>query len=60
MNGERTVCVTGAGAGIDSAWEQYKLEARKMLENVARKRPTRQVHAVFGGFLLLLRYSDVN
>jgi hypothetical protein len=26
-----TVCVTGAGAGVDSAWEQKKLEARKML-----------------------------
>jgi len=24
---------TGAGAGVDSAWEQRKLEARKMLEN---------------------------
>jgi hypothetical protein len=30
-----TVCVTGAGAGVDSAWEQEKLEARKMLENAA-------------------------
>jgi hypothetical protein len=28
-----SVCVTGAGAGVDSAWEQEKLEARKMLEN---------------------------
>ena len=28
-----TARVTGAGAGVDSAWEQYKLEARKMLEN---------------------------
>jgi len=26
---------TGAGAGVDSAWEQKKLEARKMLENAA-------------------------
>ena len=26
---------TGAGAGVDSAWEQYKLEARKMLLNRA-------------------------
>jgi len=26
-----TACVTGAGAGVDSAWEQKKLEARKML-----------------------------
>ena len=30
-----TVCVTGAGVGVDSAWEQEKLEARKMLENAA-------------------------
>jgi hypothetical protein len=30
-----TVCVTGAGAGVDSAWEQKKLEARKMLLNRA-------------------------
>ena len=28
-----TVCVTGAGAGVDSVWEQKKLEARKMLKN---------------------------
>jgi hypothetical protein len=30
-----TVCVTGAGAGMDSVWEQRKLEARKILENAA-------------------------
>ncbi len=30
-----TVCVTGAGAGVDSAWEQKKLEARKMPEKAA-------------------------
>jgi hypothetical protein len=30
-----TVCVTRAGAGVDNAWEQKKLEARKMLENAA-------------------------
>jgi len=32
-------------AGVDSAWEQEKLEARKMLENAARAKrsPTRQV-----------------
>jgi hypothetical protein len=30
-----TVCVTGAGAGVDSAWEQRKLEARKMFVNGA-------------------------
>ena len=26
---------SGNGAGVDSAWEQKKLEARKMLENAA-------------------------
>jgi hypothetical protein len=31
-----TVCVTRAGAGVDSVWEQEKLEARKMLENTAQ------------------------
>jgi hypothetical protein len=31
----RTVCVTCVWAGVDSAWEQEKLEARKMLENAA-------------------------
>ena len=30
-----TVCVTGAGADVDSAWEQNKLEARKILVNRA-------------------------
>ena len=30
-----TVCVTGAGVGVDSTSEQRKLEARKMLENRA-------------------------
>jgi hypothetical protein len=33
--GDPTVCVTGAGAGVDSVREQEKLEARKMLENAA-------------------------
>ena len=28
-----TVSVSGGGAGVDNDWEQYKLEARKMLEN---------------------------
>jgi hypothetical protein len=35
-----TVCVTGAGAGVDSVWEQEKLEARKMLENAAESPPS--------------------
>src|SRR5215213_2029044 len=43
-----TAGVTGAGAGVDSAWEQRKLEARKMLVNRARS-PQRPVHAVLGG-----------
>ena len=30
-----TVCNTGAGAAVDSVWEQEKLEARKILENAA-------------------------
>lgn len=29
------VCVTDDGAGVDSVWEQKKLEARKMLVNAA-------------------------
>jgi len=34
-NIRRPVCVTCVWAGVDSAWEQKKLEARKMLENAA-------------------------
>jgi hypothetical protein len=30
-----TACITGAGAGVDSAWEQEELEARKILEIAA-------------------------
>jgi len=30
----------GAGAGVDSVWEQEKLEARKMLENRADSPPS--------------------
>jgi hypothetical protein len=33
--GRPTVCVTCVWAGVDSVWEQEKLEARKMLENAA-------------------------
>jgi len=35
-------------AGVDKAWGQEKLEARKMLENA--QTPTRQVHAVLARF----------
>jgi hypothetical protein len=31
----RTDCVTRVWAGVDNAWEQKKLEARKMLVNRA-------------------------
>jgi hypothetical protein len=43
-----TACVTRAGAGVDSVWEQEKPEAGKMLENAARAKrsPRRAVHAV--------------
>jgi hypothetical protein len=45
-----TVCVTGAGAGVDSVGEQEKLEARKMLENAAES-PASSARFV-GRFLL--------
>jgi hypothetical protein len=35
-----TVSVSGGGADVDSAWEQKKLEARKMLENAAESPPS--------------------
>jgi hypothetical protein len=35
MTQRPTVCVTCVWAGVDSVWEQEKLEARKMLENAA-------------------------
>jgi len=31
---------SGGGVGVDSAWEQKKLEARKMLENAAESLPS--------------------
>jgi len=45
-----TVCVTGAGAGVDSVWEQEKPEARKMLQNAAES-PASSARGV-GRFLL--------
>jgi hypothetical protein len=27
------ICISGGWVGVDSVWEQEKLEARKMLEN---------------------------
>jgi hypothetical protein len=40
IDGCPTVCVTCGWAGVDSAWEQEKLEARKMLENAAESHPS--------------------
>jgi hypothetical protein len=43
-----------AGASVDNAWEQENLEARKMPENAAAKRPTRPLYALLGsGFAYL-------
>jgi len=50
-----TVCLSpdvrcrdpGAGVGVDSVWEQGKLEMRKMLEDAAESLSS--VDAVFGG-----------
>jgi len=47
-----TVCVTGAGAGVDNVWEQKKLEARKMLENAAESPAS---SARFVGLLFILQ-----
>jgi hypothetical protein len=46
------VCVTGAGAGVDNAWEQEKLEARKMLENRAES-PASSARFVRRGFFMV-------
>ncbi len=40
MGGGLTVCVTCVWAGVDSVWEQEKLEARKMPENAAEAHPS--------------------
>jgi hypothetical protein len=37
----------GAGAGVDSAWEQKKLEARKILENAAESHTSGIIILVF-------------
>jgi hypothetical protein len=36
---------------VDSVWEQEKLEARKMLENAARKAPSRPLEPVLGSLI---------
>jgi hypothetical protein len=48
--GHLTVCVTCVWAGVDSIWEQGKLEARKILENAAESPAS---SARFVGRLLL-------
>jgi hypothetical protein len=52
QDSRRTVCVTCVWAGVDSAWEQGKLEARKMLENAAESHTS---GARFVGTLLLCK-----
>jgi hypothetical protein len=53
-----TVCVTCVWAGVDNAWEQKKVEARKILENAAES------HTSGARFVspptLLLRYLSFN
>jgi hypothetical protein len=48
--GVPTVGVTCVWAGVDNAWEQEKLEARKMLENAAESHTS---GARFVGTLLI-------
>jgi hypothetical protein len=52
-----TDCVTGAGAGVDNAWEQKKLEARKMLEKAAESPAS---SARFVGQMLTLSAKTIN
>jgi hypothetical protein len=49
-----TVCVTCVWAGVDSAWEQEKLEARKLLENAAESHTS---GARFVGQLCAYQYT---
>ncbi len=56
-----TVCVTRVWAGVDSAWEQEKLEARKMPVNRADSHTSgaRGVrHRLFGFRLMHAVYED--
>jgi hypothetical protein len=52
--------LTGARAGMDSAWEQKKLEARKNPENAAREAPQHQVHTLVGSVFEIKKYSIKN
>ena len=49
-----TACVTCVWAGVDSVWEQEKLEARKMLENAAESHTS---GARFVGWRFVARHS---
>jgi hypothetical protein len=56
-SGDRpTVCVTGAGEGVDSVWKQEKLEARKILEKPHR---TPASSARFVGTPLTAKYFAI-
>jgi len=48
-----TVCVTCVWAGVDSAWEQEKLEAEKCLK--MPQNPIRQVHALLARFVCTMK-----
>ena len=52
------VVITGTpgGGGVDSVWEQYKLEARKLLENAAESHTST---AGFVGRILHETYSSI-
>jgi hypothetical protein len=49
--GGLTVCVTGGWVGVERAWEEDKLKARKKLENSYS--PTRPVHALLDELLAI-------
>jgi hypothetical protein len=58
-----TVCVTGAGAGVDKIWEQKKIEARKLFENAAESPASsaRCVGTLFiGGLYYDVGNSDIS
>ena len=57
-----TARVTGAGAGVDSVWEQKKLEARKMLLEAAEshKSTARFVRQLLGEHHLFSSLSIAN
>jgi hypothetical protein len=58
-----TVCVTGRWAGVDSASEQEKLEARKMLENgdeshLSRARGVRPHRSLYTSSLKMMYVAE--